>query len=465
MFKGYYGHFVPKARELDDYPLVYSIEELVEEPKDYIEVDFMVGQNFSETIKEALINKFPYVKYLSRFSTSDISEYEVMLKVNVCSMEQVEGRKTKQKVVNSSGFLRAYDFKSDYQFTLIETQEQADIVLNEALEDTENLRVGFDTETTGLNPEVDNLVGISFAFKHKQGYYFPFGHRDYNNLDKSVVNQIYSVLKQAKCVYMYNARFDIRVIEYFNPELTFDEVNFVDTQINTYLADPDWKGGSLKWTETHFLGYKRLDLKDTLKTYGIDSFDTSYLSPYNITFYACQDAISTLELGHKTDVYQAEFKLSGELDQAIILPIMRMENNPVRIDAEYLEEQIVKLREQLEVVDSKIKASIGDINLRSPKQMVALFESFNLDTGVKTKTGAMSVGTEAVNKMIKRYKAEGKAYPSWLTLLERRSKLSILLGTFFEKFYEYVKESGGKARLHYRLGSTATGRFSSGEER
>ncbi len=464
MSKGWYGHFVPKARLRDDYPFTYSMEvvEVVEKVDN--EIDFFAGTNFEDTIHELLLKVFPFTKYLGRYSTHNIAEYEYIIKVNICTMENVEGKKKKERVVQSTGFIRVFNFSSNYRFTLVETLDQAKEILSEMT----GKRIGFDTETSGLNPELDTLVGITLSSEDNEGYYFPINHNEKfskHNLPKETVLLIYDTLVNAEVVYLFNARFDIRFMEYFDASIDFSKVNMVDTQISVYLADPDWKGINLKWAETHFLGYKRPDLADTLKLYDIEGFDTSQIDPMNLTFYACQDAISTRELGIITDKFVDEFQISGELDQQVIYPLMKMEDHPIRIDVAYLEKEIKKLNAKLKEMDKQLYDMIGDVNTNSPKQMQALFESFGLDTGVRTKTGAMSIGRRAVEDMIDTYKSEGKELPKWVTLFGDRNKTHKLITSFFEKFYEYVKLTDGRARLNYRMGSTATGRFSSGEER
>lgn len=114
-----------------------------------------------------------------------------------------------------------------------------------------------------------------------------------------------------------------------------------------------------------------------------------------------QDGISTFELGVETFKYYKEFGVSGQIDMALLDRLKNMENYRMRIDIDFLREQLDIINKRLVELDVIIKSSLGDINLNSPKQKVALFESFGLDTGVKTKTGgAMSTGREAVENMI-----------------------------------------------------------------
>ena len=36
--------------------------------------------------------------------------------------------------------------------------------------------IGLDTETTGVSPLIDEMVGISMAFNTEESYYIPFMH-------------------------------------------------------------------------------------------------------------------------------------------------------------------------------------------------------------------------------------------------------------------------------------------------
>jgi DNA polymerase-1 len=327
--------------------------------------------------------------------------------------------------------------------------------------------MSFDTETTGLDPENDYIIGFSFSIKSQEGYYVPVNHDqkfDYLNLGEEALEVLYHAMLKAKIVYMFNSRFDMRMMEYSKFKFDMSKIKFRDVQVSAWFADPDFRHHSLKKLEKHFLGYYRPDLLDTLKNFKTNIFNTMLISPEKIVFYAAQDAISTFELGEETEKYQKEFGLSGEIDQSLLYPLMKVENHGIRINLEYLKKQLDYINQRLKNLNESLFESIGNFNLNSAKQRIKLFESFGLDTGEKTKTNNMATGTKEIEAMIEDLEKQGKEYPEWLKLLGERTKLEKLQSTFFGSLLEQATMSNGRVRINYRNTQAATGRLSSGAD-
>ena len=475
---GYYSHWVPGVRLKQDHPFSYKLKIVEVENNNFtIPIEITQGEDLKQLIREALFRTFPFHIYLDEttYDKEKLSKYNQTFKVILKEQqtflkgtdervaEKIKGKTVDRWVVVDTKYIVAYDFASEYRFTLIKSLKQ----LREVTKDYKV--ISFDTETTGLNPTIDNIVGISFATTIYNGYYIPIAHttkfKDYN-LGNAAIEEFYNIMCKKDLVYMFNARFDMRMMEYSEGlELDMGKINMIDAQLNAYFADPAYPAHDLKRLEKHFLGFDRPDLSDTLKSRGIKTFDTSLIEPTLILFYAAQDAISTLAMGIITQQYYEEFGLAGQIDQMILYRLMKMENNPIRVDIDYLKEQLDIITPRLKALDKEIKSQIGDVNLNSPKQKIALFKSFGLDTGEKTKTGAMATGKEAVSKLIERLESQGKKYPEWLGLLNERADLDKLKGSFFESLLTQAELNDGYIRINYRHGVTSTGRFSSGEEK
>lgn len=486
-----YRHFVPRAKENTEFPFSYSLNNIkledaetfdtwLENNNHDIEISSLITKTPSNDlaelkreIKREIIKKFNFYKYLDSSSEYYLTSYkgvnpnpkspEFTILVDRYIMAADEGKKTPKRRVKVRWVLKATDFRSNYTFNLVSSIEQLKSILNGAKD------IGFDTETTGLNPELDQIVGASFATDPFTGYYVPIKHDkkfEEFNLGKEALDIIYDSLVKADRVFMFNARFDMRVLEYTDKKYDMLKVNVVDTQLTASYADPDSKLLDLKSLEKHFLGFYRIDLKDTLKLYNIESFDFSLLDPRDAVFYAGQDGISTYSLGMETYKFYKEFGMASEIDKLFLPRLMRMENFELNIDEEFLEDELNNhIIPRLKEIDEELHKHIGNVNLNSNKQKEALFTSFGLDTGVKTDSGAMSTKNDAVIEMIERYDEQGKKYPEWLKLLGERATLEKLNGSFFGKLLPQVREANGRIRINYRVGVTATGRLSSGEDR
>lgn len=469
-----YKHFVPMARLDTDFPFSYRLRQIKEAKSDTVDITIksLITNspekdlaNQKEQIRLEILKVFKFHNYLDINSPNFLSDNNnLSYTINII---RYTAKKEKYKIIETvkdNWLLEAFDFKSNYQFNLIRSIEQLKDILK-----VKPKKIGFDTETTGLNPEEDNIVGISFSFQNKIGYYVPIKHdnkfKEFN-LGIEAMDIIYEALVEADIVFMFNSRFDMRMMEYTDKKYDMLKVNVIDTQLTCHYADPEFRFYDLKTLERHFLGITRQDLKETLKLRKLDTFNFALISPEDALFYAAQDGISTYELGIETYKYFKEFGMAAEIDKLFLPRLMRLENNPIRIDTGYLEYELNEvILPRLAEIESEITKHIGTINLNSPKQKEALFESFGLDTGVKTKTGAMSTGTQAVLDMIDRYNEEGKKYPKWLELLGEQATLEKLSNSFFGKLLPQAKENNNRIRINYRVGVTATGRLSSGAER
>ena len=77
----------------------------------------------------------------------------------------------------------------------------------------ENKFMAVDTESTSLNPEEGFLVGYSFSFDGKTGYYVPVNHHNYG-LGKESLDILVEFMRTRKMNFLYNVRFDFRYIEF-----------------------------------------------------------------------------------------------------------------------------------------------------------------------------------------------------------------------------------------------------------
>ena len=487
-----YKPWVEEAKEKDVFPFSFSLNKINESLQedffvDVFTTDFYLKDFESEKsleeeknkrkenllnqikikIKEKLFYNFDFFKYLNKYSKyyNQLQSIKYIVKANVYGFDDLNEKIKKSELKNKvpkSYYFEIKDFKSTYQFNLVTSIEELKNIFN-----IKNYKMSFDTETTGLDPENDYIIGFSFSIKSQEGYYVPVKHDqkfDYLNLGEEALEVLYHAMLKAKIVYMFNSRFDMRMMEYSKFKFDMSKIKFRDVQVSAWFADPDFRHHSLKKLEKHFLGYYRPDLLDTLKNFKTNIFNTMLISPEKIVFYAAQDAISTFELGEETEKYQKEFGLSGEIDQSLLYPLMKVENHGIRINLEYLKKQLDYINQRLKNLNESLFESIGNFNLNSAKQRIKLFESFGLDTGEKTKTNNMATGTKEIEAMIEDLEKQGKEYPEWLKLLGERTKLEKLQSTFFGSLLEQATMSNGRVRINYRNTQAATGRLSSGAD-
>ena len=147
------------------------------------------------------------------------------------------------------------DWDKDFNFVLIRSIEELKKL------DVEHKFVAWDTETSGLNPDIDWLVGFSFSFDGKTGYYVPVKHDDIA-LGKDALDIFHSILKKAGTQFLYNCRFDQRFFEAAGYSL--EGLRYYDVMNAIWLADTNVLMPSLKVSERRFLGWIPKTFSETL---------------------------------------------------------------------------------------------------------------------------------------------------------------------------------------------------------
>lgn len=467
-----YRLWEPKAIPVEDFPFSYTINPIddPDQVADFLAtntidltIDYSYGDDIKKIIKTSIMDVFPFHRYLDINSPEYIgkeNKLQFNVKINVFQLVKVLNKKGVEKETSKhmlTWIVVLNRFTSHFQYNLVKTLDQLRKVVHGAK------IISFDLETGGLNPLFDKIVGVPLSVAKNIGYYVPVKHDEQFkefNLGKAALDIIYEALIKADIVLMFNAEFDMRFMEFNGYDMS--KVKYFDTQLSAWFMDPDNKQTSLKWFEKYFMGYYRKDLKDTMNSAGLSTFNTAAISPENILFYGAQDGISTFELYFITKKYHDEFSLSAQIDQMLIYPFSRMKNHGIRINTKYIKSQLDFIIPRLNELEEIISEYIGDINLNSSTQKIALFESFNLDTGVLTDSGKMSTSNKAIDGMIESMEESGKDIPLWLQYFGERSRLEKLRSTFFGSLFEQANLNGGRVRINYRNTSAATGRLSSG---
>ena len=321
-------------------------------------------------------------------------------------------------------------YENDKTYVLIESIDQ----LKEILDKGRGFTIAWDTETTGLNPEESEIVGYSFTFDGKTGYYCPVKHYDLA-LGKSSLDLFYESLKNAQYSLLYNARFDIRIMEYSGYDMSFlyskdDEgvshAKFFDVMNMSWLSDTNVVLPSLKKSTLHFLGFQPPKFLDTLGT----EENFQYVPAKDAYRYACLDAINTYNLARVTFKYYKEAGLAAKMDDACIYIIGQLEKQPLNINTAYLVELRDKVYQHVLDLEQDIYRLAGrPFKIGSNRELTQVFMEQGIDTGERTKAGDMKTSKELLslylrehpecdllNKIIE-YKEQFKFYNSYLKTL------------------------------------------------
>ncbi len=348
-------------------------------------------------------------------------------------------------------------FPGNYKFTLIKSIDELEEVLSRKFN-----YMAFDTETNSLDPEPaeSHLVGFSFCFDGKEAFYVPVHHFS-GGIGYEAVGLIYERMCQCKQVFMYNARFDMRWMEYAGYDMS--KVAYYDVQLAVILADTNvTKGVTLKWAERHFLGWEPDTFSETLG----DASNFYFVEPENACFYAATDALGTFNLARVTLQYYVEGRLSAKIENNVLYPMMKMEDMPLVIDVDWLNKCNEVASEKIRELESRIFATVGYVfEINSNKQKSDALSSLGITTGAMTKTGNMAVSAKVFDSLIDRYKKANEAVPQIVLDLAAYSKMVKLKSSYIEALIFNAQRHNNRLRFSYKIGKVPTGRLACGTDK
>ena len=320
------------------------------------------------------------------------------------------------------------------------TVESIEELKNIIKENEEKSFVAWDTETTGLNYEVDRIVGFSFAFSSKEGWYVPIRHVLGNNLPvKESLDIFYEMLCSKKMCFEYNMRFDTRMMSYEGYDMT--KVLYYDVQVGVYMADTNWKKTGLKGAERRWLGWGADTFEETVG----EATNFAYTDPRDSGQYAAQDAIGTFAVAEKTIKYYKESKLSGRIVNELLYHLMLCEDTKLDIDVDYLEKCYSEALEHLKSLEHQIMSMVGyTFKINSNKQLGDALQSIGINTGYFTKGGSMKVDIQSLeNTNLK------NPHPV-LGLLVEYSKLFKEINSYYEPMLKEGKKHPKQVRFNFK---------------
>ena len=312
----------------------------------------------------------------------------------------------------------------------------------------------FDTETTGLDPHSDKLVGLSFSFKSGEAYYIPLPADQ--NKAIAIVHEFKTVFANENILKIgQNMKFDILFLSRYGIEV---KGNYFDTMVAHYLIQPELRH-NLDYLSEIYLGYKKVATEELIGKNGKNQLNMRQVDLEQIKEYACEDADIAFQLKSLLDdeLDKATVKnLFTEVEMPLLKVLIQMEQAGLKIDPKVLDDYAVTLREQIIELENSIIEMAGEhFNISSPKQLgYILFDKLMLDSKAKkTKTKQYSTGEEILVNLQDKH-------PIINMILEHRG-LKKLLSTYVESLPKLINPQTGKIHSSFNQTIAVTGRLSS----
>lgn len=374
------------------------------------------------------------------------------------------------------------------RYLVIHQEEQLQDYLQACMD---NGVIAIDTETSGLDPMLDDIAGVCIYTPGQKGAYIPVGHKSYitqelaaGQLSKELVkNKFQDLFNYHLEVIMFNANFDIRVMR---NQLKIDNVYCTwDCYLASRLMNENEPTNALKKLHQKYVLKGQEDAFTFEELFRGIPFT---LIPINVGYlYAARDPEITYELYEfqkKYLYYDPECSptdrngMNGvawvffNIEMPCIDVVTRMEDNGILLDIDYANELSNKYNEILKQTEKETYDCIAQyskeiqayklknmnhklddpINIGSSTQLAILLYDI-IGVAPVDKKAPRGTGEDILNKINN---------PICQCILKYR-EIKKLLTTYIDKLPNCVNPNDGRIHCHFNQYGADTGRFSSSD--
>ncbi|MDB3878783.1 DNA polymerase I [Amylibacter sp.] len=328
--------------------------------------------------------------------------------------------------------------------------------------------VAVDTETTGLNDMIVDLVGICLSVEIGEACYIPLGHT--NGEDdlfggaalcegqiklEEALTILRPVLEDSSILKIgQNIKYDTKIFARYDVSLAPVD----DTMLLSYAINGGKHNHGMDYLSERYLDHKPISIK-TLLGSGKSAITFDRVSISNAVNYAAEDADITLRLWklfkpmlHESNVT----KVYETLERPLIPVLAKMEMNGIKVDRNTLSRMSNNFAQSMSGLEAEIYNLAGQsFNVGSPKQLgEILFDKLELPGGKKGKTGAYGTGVDVLEDLA----SEGHELP--VKVLDWR-QMSKLKSTYTDALQGHINSNTGRVHTSYIISGASTGRLSS----
>ncbi len=315
-------------------------------------------------------------------------------------------------------------------------------------------RISFDTETTGTDANMADLVGLSFAIKVGEGYYIPLPED--RSITQGILEEFRPVFESEHIVKIgQNIKYDMLVLKWYDINV---KGKLFDTMLAHYLIDPDTRHNMDVLSE-NYLGYTPISITTLIGAKGKNQGTMRDVPVETVVDYAAEDADVTLQLANIFEPMLGErnaAKLAEDIENPLIYVLADIEKEGVRIDMETLNAYSLELQQEITKSEASVYEKAGlKFNLASPKQLgEVLFDHLKLDPKAKkTKTGQYQTGEDVLT-----YLAAKNDIVKDILDFRQMQKLK---STYVDALPLLVNPKTGRVHTSFNQAVAATGRLSS----
>ncbi len=312
----------------------------------------------------------------------------------------------------------------------------------------------FDTETTNIDANLAELVGMSFSYKAGEAYYLPCPVEKKDCIQ--LLEKFIPLFNDVNKVWIgQNLKYDMLVLKWYGIELAG---KIFDTMLAHYVIEPEGKR-SMDMLSAKYLGYEPVHIEELIGKKGKHQGTMRDVELEKIKEYAAEDADITLQL---KNIFVPQLKANNvekvfyEIENPLAKVLTEMEYEGINVDINFLQSYSKELDIDAKKAEELVYTQAGvRFNLASPKQLgEVLFDKLKLDPKAKkTKTGQYATGEEVLVKLATQHKICND-------ILVFR-ELTKLKSTYVDALPALINPKTGRVHTSYAQAIAVTGRLSS----
>lgn len=313
----------------------------------------------------------------------------------------------------------------------------------------------FDTETTGIDANDAELVGLSFSVKSGEAFYVPCPADQKRT--KEILSHFEPLFADKKKTWIgQNTKYDLLVLKWYDIEVAG---KLFDTMLAHYVIEPEGKR-SMDLLSEKFLGYEPVHIEELIGKKGKTQGSMRDVEVEKIKEYAGEDADITLQLKNvfvpllkKKEVE----KVFNEVESPLVKVLVDMEYEGIKVDVDFLADYSKELEKDAKKAEESVYKQAGvRFNLASPKQLgEVLFDKLKLDPSAKkTKTGQYQTGEDVLLKLA----VKGHQIVDDILAFRELTKLK---STYVDALPQLINRKTGRVHTSYGQAVAVTGRLQS----
>ncbi|MBJ6373619.1 DNA polymerase I [Sedimentitalea arenosa] len=328
--------------------------------------------------------------------------------------------------------------------------------------------VAVDTETTGLNEMVADLVGISLCVEAGTACYIPLTHKAGATDDlfgeeglaegQMPLEEALALLKPvledpAVLKIGQNMKYDAKIFARYG----VDVAPIDDTMLLSYALHGGLHGHGMDTLSERYLAHSPIPIKPLLGS-GKSAITFDRVPIDDAVPYAAEDADITLRLWQtfKPLLHQSRVTTVYETLERPLVPVLaQMERNGIKVDRDTLSRMSNAFAQKMAGLEAEIHELAGEtFNVGSPKQLgEILFDKMGIEGGKRGKTGAYATGVDVLEDLATEHDLPAR-------VLDWR-QVSKLKSTYTDALQTHINPETGRVHTSYSIAGASTGRLAS----